>query len=316
MKNTLLLFSTKATLALVFLVILAGGIVRTTGAGMGCPDWPTCFGQVIPPTSVSQLPVDYKTRFQVKGKQIAEFNAFKTWTEYGNRICGVLLGMSALILVLFMIYKQQNRVNKAMAVLLLFAIMFEGWLGAIVVASDLEPVKITLHMLIAMVIIVLNVLLLLRLQPNNFQQINKTKITTIKTALFVLLSSMMLQIIWGTAVREQIDVIAISLPNLRDLWIGQTTWVFYAHRSFSLFIAGICIYLWFLVPSSTRDKILIQLTWLLVFCVTLEILVGILFVYAGFPSFAQPIHLLLSGGIIACTTALLYGALTAPATEL
>lgn len=305
--NTLVSLSAKLTLGFVFLVILVGGVVKTTGAGMGCPDWPTCFGQVIPPTDISQLPADYKTRYQVQGKKIADFDAFKTWTEYINRLCGLILGISSIVLVILMFWKQHNKVNQILSLGLFVGILFEGWLGAVVVASDLEPVKITTHMLMAMFIIILNVILILRLHPMIHQPIKKTALATVKTALFIVLLSMILQTVWGTGVREQIDVIAKSFPLQRELWINQTTWIFFAHRSFSLFIAGVCVYLWFLIPSATRDMFLKQVSWILVFCVLSEILVGVLFVYADFPAFAQPIHLILSSGIIACITALLYG---------
>jgi len=65
------------TIAAVYLVILAGGIVRASGAGMGCPDWPTCFGQWIPPTEEAQLPANYHDIYALRGYADTRFNPLK-----------------------------------------------------------------------------------------------------------------------------------------------------------------------------------------------------------------------------------------------
>jgi cytochrome c oxidase assembly protein subunit 15 len=110
------------TIILLFVLILAGGVVRSTGSGMGCPDWPKCFGRYIPPTSVSELPANYKKMYAdkrlAKNQKFAkmldvfgyshmamrirndksilvpeDFNSARTWTEYVNRLIGAISGI-------------------------------------------------------------------------------------------------------------------------------------------------------------------------------------------------------------------------------
>src|SRR5687768_11618062 len=83
-----------------YLVILAGAVVRGTGSGLGCPDWPRCFGRWVPPMDISELPENYKEVYKISGKTIADFDPFKTWTEYINRLLGVILGFLVTLLFL------------------------------------------------------------------------------------------------------------------------------------------------------------------------------------------------------------------------
>ena len=86
----------------VYLVILAGGSVRASGAGMGCPDWPLCFGQFIPPTSIDDLPPNWTEFLHGASAINPEFNLIHTWTEYINRLFGALLGLLTLSLSFFL----------------------------------------------------------------------------------------------------------------------------------------------------------------------------------------------------------------------
>ena len=58
-----------------YLLIFIGGLVRVSGAGMGCPDWPKCFDRWIPPTNIDQLPEHIDP---------SKFNIVLAWIEYSN----------------------------------------------------------------------------------------------------------------------------------------------------------------------------------------------------------------------------------------
>ena len=89
------------TLAAVYFLIAVGASVRASGAGMGCPDWPTCFGQWVPPTSETQLPSNYQEIYADLGYADTRFNVVKTWTEYLNRLIGVGIGLLIFLTAVF-----------------------------------------------------------------------------------------------------------------------------------------------------------------------------------------------------------------------
>ena len=137
-----------------YLVILAGAVVRGTGSGLGCPDWPRCFGQWVPPTDISELPANYKEVYKIAGKTIADFDPFKTWTEYINRLLGALLGV--LIVILFGKSLKMKEYEKNIPWFcggLLFLIIIQGGVGALVVSTHLKPFLITIHMFLAILLL-------------------------------------------------------------------------------------------------------------------------------------------------------------------
>ena len=132
--------SVKVSLIIIYLVIAAGSIVRMTGSGMGCPDWPKCFGYWIPPTERSQLdwlPNHEYTKGQViildQELRIAErsfnsrlnydsknwehytkhdyalFNPYHTWIEYLNRLLGALAGLAVLVMTVLSFWLKKKK---------------------------------------------------------------------------------------------------------------------------------------------------------------------------------------------------------------
>lgn len=289
------------TIIAVYLLILVGGIVRSTGAGMGCPDWPRCFGQWVPPTELSQLPLNYKEIFKVQGKEIADFDAFKTWIEYGNRLIGVLIGFFVFItFVLSFSFRKQDKLIFYLSFLSFFLVGFQGWLGSIVVATDLKPFIITLHMLLALVIVCLLIYTVTRSYNTIFQVEALNNKTSLNKLLLVGLVLMLMQIALGTQVREAIDEISRSLNyTLRDTWIEKIGLQFYIHRSFSLLILGVHIYLMLLLKKNILVKSKLNV-WAnaLVGLIGAEILSGVIMAYFAIPKVMQPIHLLLGSLII------------------
>ena len=137
-----------------YLVILAGAVVRGTGSGLGCPDWPRCFGQWIPPMAIHELPANYKEVYKIAGKTIADFDPYKTWTEYLNRLLGVLLGIG--IVALFLKSFTQRNIERNLPWFcggLLFLVMIQGGVGAMVVSTHLKPFLITIHMFLAVLLL-------------------------------------------------------------------------------------------------------------------------------------------------------------------
>ena len=290
-------FLSKLSVLFTLLVMLAGGIVRTTGSGMGCPDWPKCFGQYIPPTNVSQLPPDYKTIYAVQGKEIADFSVFKTYVEYINRLLGAILGIIVLALCIAAI-RSKKLILILLSTLVLVLTLFEAWLGKIVVDTDLNVYKITLHMLFA--ILILLTLLLIHWKVNKNTPIIYFNHAIKKNTLFFLIIAMsftILQILLGTEVREQIDEIAkIYHFENRNIWVGNVNYFQKIHASIAWVVLLINLYI---VKEYTINKLKLESIFL-VTIIALQMLFGMYLAYFGIPAWAQPVHMILSN-ILICT---------------
>lgn len=286
------------TIVSVYLLILVGGVVRSTGSGMGCPDWPKCFGMWVPPTNVSQLPENYKELFQVQGKEIADFNAFKTWVEYLNRLLGALIGLFIIITFFFSLsYLKKDKVISVLSFLLVILVGFQGWLGSVVVATDLAVYMITAHMLVAIVIVCLLIYIITRSYQGFTVSTHFTSTSTINKVLMgcILLSTV--QLVLGTQVREAIDEVAKALgEGQRAKWIEEMGIEFYIHRSFSILVLGLNLFFVYLLRNKFSGGSKSILMWgnVVVGLFVLEIISGVTMAYFAVPPIMQPIHLLLA----------------------
>lgn len=288
------------TIGAVILLIFVGGIVRMTGSGMGCPDWPKCFGQWVPPTDLSELPPDYKTQFQVQGKEIADFDPFKTWVEYLNRLLGVLIGFFCVLTAAWSlrIPRQSFRSVRRFSLLALFLVIVQGGLGAYVVRTDLKVGVVTLHMLLAIVIVAVLILGFLT-------SFTERKIAPVSPSLqrigILLLVVTLVQIILGTQVREAVDSIAIQLGEAqRGDWLSEIGSQYQIHRYFyyavvaTLMLFALRLRPYFAqIPGSKLAVISLMAL------VLLEVVFGISMHHLGIPPILQPLHLVLATIIFA-----------------
>jgi cytochrome c oxidase assembly protein subunit 15 len=284
-----------STVGATLFLIMVGGIVRASGAGLGCPDWPKCYGLWIPPMQVSDVPA---------GFDLASFNALKTWTEYINRLIGVLVGFFITANFLSSIrYRKTKPSVTISSFTALVLVLFQAWLGGQVVRSGLSTGIITLHMLLAMIIV--GVLLfasfkskeefvLIRLHASQKRQFLNYGI-----ALGILV---VVQTILGTQVREGVDTIkdVLLAPN-RSLWIEELGLVYKVHRSFSwvLLLTTIAFsYRFFTYYSALssnerkENRLFIVLSVAIPIGIVSQILVGVGLQWLHMPGLLQVLHLI------------------------
>lgn len=300
-------------LVLIYLVVVAGSFVRITGSGMGCPDWPKCFGQWVPPTSPDELPADYKENYSEGRKKKVDkfssflrslgmestaeklqndpdvlkeedFNARKTWTEYVNRLFGFLAGNAMLLAFLWMLVKYRQRKLLIIAAINLVLMAIQAWFGSIVVATNLVPWTITVHMFLALVIIGLQLYLIRMISPAMSGSLKLPKWTLY--LLWICFGITIYQMFLGTQVRESIDVLT-KMGYGREAWADQLGMPFYIHRSFSwLVLVLLTVMAW---KNERGDKLMAVRALYIV--LALELISGVLLAYADMPGLVQTSHL-------------------------
>ena len=311
--------SVKVSIIIVYLVILAGAIVRMTGSGMGCPDWPKCFGYYIPPTEGADLSwetgaeyfkgqvISYKEEllvatdhFQSNNQfqeanwktynehDFVEINVTKTWVEYINRLLGALAGLSLLVMTVFSVFQWKNdRRLTIFSFISLVLIGFQAWLGATVVYSVLAPVRITLHMMVAFII--LGVLLYLYRLAGQDRKVSSISTKKFHGLVIVALGLTLTQVILGTQVRQFVDDQLTKSGITKSNVLTDPIVTFYIHRSYSILILLVNAGIWWL---NRKNNLGFSMPNWIVSIISLEIMTGIAMYYFAFPFGSQALHLI------------------------
>ena len=329
------------TVVSVYLLILVGGVVRSTGSGMGCPDWPKCFGQWVPPTEAAQLPANYKAVYtaqrvaknqklartlqrlgfaQVAGSIFAhptqyietDFNPVKTWIEYLNRLLGALIGVFVFLTVAFAVpYWWRDRAVFWLALVSLLLTGAQGYLGSLVVSTNLLPVMVTVHMALALLIVALLLYavdrarwgragVLLAPADGPVAEISFGPDRPARALHLWLWAALLLtfwQIVLGTQVREQVDVVAAAAGYAgRAGWVARLGSVFQVHRTVSAAVLLLNVYVGYEVWQLAQRR-LRRLVGVTLGVIGLEIGAGIGLAGFALPAVVQPVHLVLATGL-------------------
>lgn len=317
------------TLISLYFLILAGGIVRATGSGMGCPDWPKCFGYYLPPSDISQVIFKPNHNYQKKVFVIhehklfyakapfksgnafneqdwvhfkdhgyTEFNPTHTWIEAMNRYIGVFVGLFVLGLFVYsyVLYKKYGTrdqlydytsILKYSFVALVFVVI-QAIIGKYLVASNLKIKMLTIHMLFTYTVLFTVIYVLYNTSKNIYQVIYDKKIFNILKVAILLTA---IQTALGTQVTANVETL-LKEGTARMHLVENFNFWFYIHRSFSILLVATNILLCYKIYQRDQDKSIRLLALLCIFAIGLEVMFGVSLNYFGYPTFAQPLHLL------------------------
>ena len=148
----------KFCMFLTFVVIVLGAYTRLTDSGLGCPDWPGCYGHLAVPKTESAI-ANAESAFPER-----PVDARKAWIEMIHRYFAATLGLVILSIAVLSLVNRHQGVPVKLPVLILILVCFQGALGMWTVTLNLLPVVVMGHLLGGFTILSLLFLLHLRLK--------------------------------------------------------------------------------------------------------------------------------------------------------
>lgn len=276
-----------ATTLATYVLIGVGGLVRAAGAGLGCPDWPRCFDRWYPPFDASGVPAHIDP---------ALFNFAKAWTEYLNRLLGVAVGFLIFATLVAAVVRHRRTPRVLWPTILAFLFVgFEGWLGGMVVRSQLRPIVLTAHLVFALLV----VSLLLYATVSAFFPAGKIAgpipdaRVRLGRATLAVMALVLVQAAFGALVRGEIQLLAEASGEAgRAGWLAQVGLLDVVHRNLAvlttLSVLGLA---WWVRRQGIVEAPLLTAVDLSVWVTITQVLAGLGLAYLGFPRVLQVLHL-------------------------
>ena len=142
---------------LTFDLIMFGAFVRITDAGLGCPDWPGCYGQITPIGAIDAI------RAETALRPDGPVTVFKAWVEMLHRY--IATGLGVLVIVLAIMASRLAGPSARLGWFTLVWIILQGAFGALTVTLKLMPLVVTLHLLGGMILFGLLLAQWVRVRP-------------------------------------------------------------------------------------------------------------------------------------------------------
>ena len=267
-------FSVIALLSVIAAVstVIIGGVVRVTGSGLGCPDWPLCHGQIIPPLEVS------------------------AWIEYMHRLSATLSGLFTITTLLVAIKKFGfSHLITKMMILITILLFVQGLLGAYTVLTELSPYIATIHTAIGIIYVSLLTVIFSLTSTFNFPMLNykEKRVKEFKTANLILSVGTFLLLISGTIVTRTVGaslacksfpLCGTPITEMIDLH-----WIHMLHRVLGLLIM---IYLSHTVLKSLKLNIQLinNMMYFISVLLTIQVILGLGNVILQLPTEIRAMH--------------------------
>lgn len=283
------------TTATTYFLILVGGLVRASGAGLGCPDWPRCFGGWVPPMSVAELPPQFDP---------SQFNPTLMWTEYLNRLLGATVGL-LIVATAVSAWRHHRRDPRILWTTIAAVLLtgFQGWLGGRVVAHELAAWIVTVHMVVALVIVQMLLYVTVQAWPRPGQT-PSAALRGVRPWVMVLIAITLIQIVLGTQVRGGVDA-ALDAGVARDAALATVGTYDLLHRdaAFVVLLGSILFQFW--LAARRAPMVVLRWSWISLGLAVFQVALGVVMAYVALLPAAQVLHLTVASLFLGAQTVVL-----------